>query len=70
MVLWLRLHAPNAGDPSSIPSQGARFQMLQLRPGTAREVASQLNKRYLFKNKKISPNNWPFSRDFNITLMA
>ena len=24
MVLWLRLHAPNAGAPGSIPGQGAR----------------------------------------------
>ena len=24
MVQWLRLHAPNAGGPGSIPGQGAR----------------------------------------------
>ena len=26
-VQWLRLHAPNAGDPSSIPGQGTRPYM-------------------------------------------
>ena len=43
MVLWLRLHVPNAWGPGSIPSRGTRFHMLQLRvcmlhlrPGTAK----------------------------------
>ena len=31
VVQWLRLHAPHAGDPGSIPDQGARHHMLQLR---------------------------------------
>ena len=31
MVQWLRLHAPNAGRPSSIPGQGTRSYMPQLR---------------------------------------
>ena len=30
MVQWLRLHAPNAGDPGSIPGQGTRSHMLLL----------------------------------------
>ena len=30
VVQWLRLHAPNAGDPGSIPDQGIRLHMLQL----------------------------------------
>ncbi|TEA36710.1 hypothetical protein DBR06_SOUSAS310123, partial [Sousa chinensis] len=25
VVQWLRLHAPNAGGPGSIPGQGTRF---------------------------------------------
>ena len=33
-VQWLKLHAPNAGGPGSIPGQGTRSHMLQLRPGT------------------------------------
>ena len=31
MVQWLRLHAPNAGDPSPIPGQKTRSHRLQLR---------------------------------------
>ena len=30
MVQWLRLHAPNAGGPGSIPDQGTQSFMLQL----------------------------------------
>ena len=45
VVQWLRLCTPNAGDPGSIPGQGTRSHMLQLKmedptwsqsqPGTA-----------------------------------
>ena len=35
-VQWLRLHAPNAGGPGSIPYQGTRCHMPQLRPGAAK----------------------------------
>ncbi|TEA35469.1 hypothetical protein DBR06_SOUSAS20510045, partial [Sousa chinensis] len=31
VVQWLRLHAPNGGDLGSIPGQGARSHMPQLR---------------------------------------
>ena len=31
VVQWLRCHAPTSGDLSSIPGQGTRFHMLQLR---------------------------------------
>ena len=31
VVQWLRLHAPNAGGPGSIPSQGTRSHMPQLK---------------------------------------
>ena len=30
-VQWLRLHIPNIGDPGSIPGQGTRSHMLQLK---------------------------------------
>ena len=30
VVQWLRLRAPNAGDPGLIPGQGTRFHMPQL----------------------------------------
>ena len=36
VVQWLRLHAPNAGGLGSIPSQGTRFHVLQLRPNAAK----------------------------------
>ena len=35
VVQWLRLRAPNGGDPSSIPGQETRSCKLQLKPGTA-----------------------------------
>ncbi|TEA25080.1 hypothetical protein DBR06_SOUSAS6010062, partial [Sousa chinensis] len=31
VVQWLRLRIPNAGGPGSIPGQGTRSHMLQLR---------------------------------------
>ncbi|TEA33121.1 hypothetical protein DBR06_SOUSAS24310008, partial [Sousa chinensis] len=31
VVQWLRLCAPNAGGPGSIPGQGTRSRMLQLK---------------------------------------
>ena len=34
VVQWLRPCAPNAGGPGSIPGQGTRSHVLQLRPGT------------------------------------
>ena len=36
VVQWLILCAPNAGGPGSIPGQGARCHMPQLRPSTAK----------------------------------
>ena len=33
---WLRLHAPNAGDPGSFPGQGTRSHMPQLTPSAAK----------------------------------
>ena len=38
VVQWLRLHAPNAGDPGSITGQGTRSPMLQLRPGQPNQL--------------------------------
>ena len=39
MVQWLRLCAPNAEGPGSIPGQGTRSRVLQLRPTVAVTVA-------------------------------
>ena len=36
VVQWLRLHSPNAGSRGSIPGQGTRSLMPQLRPGSAK----------------------------------
>ena len=44
MVQWLRLHAPNAGDMSSIPGYGTKIP-----------YASQLGQK---KEKKKSSNLW------------
>ena len=35
MVQWLRLHAPNAGGMGSIPGQGTRSHMPQLKSSRA-----------------------------------
>ena len=36
VVQWLRLQAPNAGDPGSIPDQETRSHILQLRPSAVK----------------------------------
>ena len=38
VVQWLRLHAPNAEGQGSIPGQGTRSHMPQLRPSTTKQV--------------------------------
>ena len=37
VVQWLRLHVPNASYPGSIPGQGTRSRILQLRPRAAKK---------------------------------
>ena len=36
MVQWQRLWAPNTGGLGSVPAQGTRSHMLQLRPSAAK----------------------------------
>ena len=36
VIQWGRLYAPNVGDLGSIPGQGSRSHMIQLRPSTAK----------------------------------
>ena len=45
MVQWLRLHAPNAGGPVSIPDQGAGSLLLQIKipRATTKTWSSQIN---------------------------
>ena len=52
VVQWLRLHTPNAGVLSSIPSQGTRTHMLQLKipHATTKIQHSKTNKRKKEKN--------------------
>ena len=38
MVIYLRLHAPNAGDPGLTPTQGARFHRASLVAQTAQNL--------------------------------
>ena len=61
VVQWLRLHAPNTGGLGSIPSQGTRFHMLQLKilhvakkilHAATKTHCSQLNKQIFFKTCK------------------
>ena len=49
VVQWLRLHAPNAGGPDSIPGQGTRPHMPQLKilHATMKTWCSQINKYFL-----------------------
>ena len=53
VVQWLRFHAPNAGDPGSIPGQGNRSHMLQLKilHAATKTCHNQINK-YVLKRKK------------------
>ena len=37
MAQWLKLHTASARGPGSIPSQGTRSCMLQLRPSAVKE---------------------------------
>ena len=46
VVQWLRVRAPNAGGPCSIPGQGTSSHTLQLKipPATIRMQYTQINK--------------------------
>ena len=53
VVQCLRLHAPNARGPGSIPGEGTRSHMLQLRPSTAEnKQANKKTKQCGLKKKK------------------
>ena len=45
MVQWLRLQAPGAGGPGSIPGGGSRSHMLQLRPCAAKQIDIHVKKK-------------------------
>ena len=50
MIQWLRLHAPKAAGPGSIPGQGTRSLMLQLKipDATTKTQSSQMHKFFFF----------------------
>ena len=51
VVQWLRLHAPNAGALGSIPSQGPRSHMPQLKiPSAAMKTWHSQVKKFFFKS--------------------
>ena len=54
-VQWLRLCAPNAGGPGltpgSIPGQGIRSQMMELRPRAAKKYKNLKNPRVVLTDK-------------------
>ena len=54
MVQWLRLLAPKEGSPGSIPGQGIRSLLLQLKilDVTTKTQHSQINKYFLKRKKK------------------
>ena len=60
VVQWLRLWAPNAGDWHSIPGQGTRSHMSQLKilHATAKPRWSQINKYLKQTNKNICMQNF------------
>ena len=45
VVQWLRLHASNAESLGSIPGQGTRSHMLQLRPSVNKQINKILKKK-------------------------
>ena len=53
VVQWLRLHAPSAGGPGSIPGQGTRSRVPQLNIPHAKTKTrhSQINKQIKFEKK-------------------
>ena len=57
VVQWLRLCAPYAGGPGSIPGQGTRSHVLQLKiPHSATKTwSSQIN---IFEKKKLQLSSW------------
>ena len=60
-VQWLRFCAPNAGSPGSVPSQGTRFRMLQLRLGIAKKKK---------KPPRNKTNTWVLPKSYtNLMLM-
>ena len=61
VVQWLRLLAPKEGSPGSIPGQGIRSLLLQLKilDVTTKTQHSQINKYFLKRKKKVIKEGAP-----------
>ena len=55
---WLRLHAPSVGAQGSIPGQGTKSCMLQLRPGTVKKKKKRRRRAFLIAR---DPFSYPFT---------
>ena len=64
MVQWLRLHTPNARGRRSIPDQGTRSHMLQLRPSDLAQ-ADKYIKRSLLPHHHLYPGQTTWLTDLS-----
>ena len=67
MVQRLRLHAPNAGGPGSIPGQGTRSHIPQIRPGAAKQITTfsfkiSISKKKIYQFKTIFKKRKPLHK--------
>ena len=58
MVQWLRLRTPNTRGRGSVPSQGIRSHVLQLRRGTDRYTNRHLKKKKKTEHKTLLELPW------------
>ena len=63
---WLRLHPPNAGGPGSIPGQGTRSHMLQLKIWHA---AMKIEDPKCYNYDSAEPNKYCFMKRMNEWMM-
>ena len=61
VVQWLGLWVPSAGGPGSIPGQGARSHMLQLRPREAKKKKKKPKKQTNKKQWQSNSISWLLS---------
>ena len=64
VVERLRLYAPNAGGLGSIPGQGTKSHIPQLRPGAA---PTSTEKWLQWEEKKKKKLKWPTERDWGVS---
>ena len=57
MIQWLRLRAPSAGAPGSIPGQGTGPHLLQLGPSAAKYKHTCIHY-FFFKGGNLDKGRW------------